>query len=68
MNLREARFKSGKTQWTITLLTRINQTRISLLENNFVIPSLKEKLLISEVLGLSVDDIAWPELEVRNGD
>jgi len=61
MNLREARFRSGKTQWKLVTLTNICQTRISLLENNFVRPSLKEKVLISEALGFAESDIDWLE-------
>jgi len=67
MNLREARFRSGKTQWKLVTLTNICQTRISLLENNFVRPSLKERFLISEALGFAESDIDWLE-EVHHAD
>ena len=67
MNLREARFKSGKTQWALVLLTNICQTRISLLENGFVRPSESEKILIPEALGLAESDIDWLELEDCHG-
>lgn len=39
MNLSEARFKAKKTQWDLRLATGIHQSKISLIENNYVVPT-----------------------------
>ena len=60
MDLFEARAKKRLTQWDLNKMTGIHQSRISLLENGYVTPTLKEMVLIADVLGLEVADIDWP--------
>ena len=60
MNLKTARAMKGKTQWDVRKSTGINQTKLSLIENGYVIPNERERLAISELLGLNVGDIDWP--------
>jgi len=66
MDLREARFKAKKTQWSVRLFTNINQTKLSLIENGYVFPSEDEKHKIAEALEMEATDITWPEPEVQH--
>jgi len=59
MNLREARFKSGFTQWDVGLKTRIHQSKISLFERGYLVPRADEKKRIAKALGLRTDDLDW---------
>ena len=60
MQLSALRAVKGVTQWDLRIMTRINQSKISLIEHGYVIPSDKEKFLIAEALGIEVDKIEWP--------
>ena len=53
------RFKKGMRKWDMALLTRINQSKISLIENGMVEAKPHEKLLLSKALGVNVDDVDW---------
>lgn len=61
MNLLEARFKKKMTQWALRKKTGINQSKISLIENNYVTPTPYERAVIAKALGFSTDEIQWPE-------
>ena len=60
MKLKEARFKKNVTQWDLWKATNIHQSRISLIENDYILPTEKEKELIASALGFSMDAIIWP--------
>jgi predicted transcriptional regulator len=59
MDLREARFKRGITQWSLSKITNVHQSRISLIENGDK-ASEKEKEVLAKGLGVKVEDIDWP--------
>lgn len=59
MKLSEARLKKGLNQWDIKLKTGIAQSKLSLIENGYVMPSDEEKNRISSALGVNADDIEW---------
>lgn len=63
MNLKEARFKSGLTQYGVMKLTGIHQSRLSLIENEYASVSEKERLLIARVLKVAPEDIKWPDIK-----
>ena len=58
MDLKEARFKTGKSQFDLRLLTGIHQSRISCIERGYVKPRDDEKEKIESALGLRID---WDE-------
>ena len=60
MDLKEARVKRRKTQWDVRIETQIHQSKLSLIENGYVVPSDKEKALIAQALGFDVNQITWP--------
>ena len=60
MQLTEARARKGLTQWDLRLLTGINQTKLSLIENGYVTPTGQEKAAISSALSIDIDQIEWP--------
>ena len=51
MTLREARFFKGFSQWDLSIKTSIPQTKISLIENGYVMPNEKEKKKLASALG-----------------
>ena len=55
--LRKARFLKGLTQYDLTMLTNINSTRISLIENNYVKPRCEEVFKLSRVLDVKPDEL-----------
>lgn len=59
MDLREARFRKRLSQWGLTIKTGISQSKISLIERQYVIPNDDEKQKIAQALGYSPDQIAW---------
>jgi len=61
MNLAEARFRKGLTQWDLKVKTGINQTKISLIERNYVVPRKEEKERLANALGVKAEEIVWPE-------
>ncbi len=62
MNLKEARFHAGLSQYDIALKTGIHQSRLSLIERGYLHPSNKEKKKISKVLRHKTEEI-FPESE-----
>jgi transcriptional regulator with XRE-family HTH domain len=61
MKLREARFKRRISQWELARRSKIHQSRISLIENDFPAKE-DEKMKLAKGLGLRVSDITWPSL------
>ena len=59
MDLREARFKQRITQWALSKISNIHQSRISLIENGDK-ASERERNALAKGLGMKVEDIAWP--------
>ena len=55
MLLREARFIKRKTQYEICISTGIPQSKLSLIENGFIIPSKEEKAKIETALNIKID-------------
>lgn len=66
INLRLARVSKNKTQWDLRHATGIHQTKISLIENNYVLPTDDEKQKIARALGLTVEQIDWDAPEKHN--
>lgn len=60
MELREARFNRRITQWALSKISNIHQSRISLIENGDK-ASEREKNALAKGLGIKVDEIDWPE-------
>lgn len=57
MNLKQARFFKSLNQWDISLRTGIPQSRLSLIERNYVNPKEDEKKKIAKALNCKVEDI-----------
>ena len=61
MDLVTARAIKKKTQWDLRKATGINQSKISLIEHGYIIPNDEERVAIAGALGVSVQEIQWPE-------
>ncbi len=61
MRLVEARFKKRMTQWGLRNLTGIHQSKISLIENGYLVPNESEKWEIAQALGFKPEEIDWPK-------
>jgi len=61
MDLATARAVKKKTQWDLRKETGIHQSKISLIEHGYVVPTDGEKALIAKVLGYRANQIEWPE-------
>jgi DNA-binding XRE family transcriptional regulator len=59
MHLLEARAKKRKTQWDLKISTGINQTKLSLIERGYIVPSEREKRIIAQSLGFEIREIDW---------
>jgi transcriptional regulator with XRE-family HTH domain len=59
MNLRELRFKKGKTQYDICKFSGVPQSRISLIERGYIEPTRKEKIAIAKALKIDFKKINW---------
>ena len=59
MELREARFKRRITQWSLSKIANVHQSRISLIENGDK-ASEREKKALAKGMGVKVEDIDWP--------
>ena len=55
--IRIKRLKQRMSQWDMANKTGISQSRISLIENNHVVPRPEELAQIAGVLGVSVDEL-----------
>ena len=60
MELKEARFKRRLTQWSLSKITNVHQSRISLIENGYK-ASENEKKALAKGLSMKVEDIDWPK-------
>lgn len=65
MDLFEARVRRRKTQWDIRKETGIHQSKVSLIERGYIIPSEKEKAMIAKVLDFNVSEIQWSPEEAQ---
>ena len=54
MNLKELRFKKQISQWELSKISGVHQSRISLIENGFQATE-KEQNLLAKALGISAD-------------
>ena len=61
MDLIEARKERNFTQWDMAIYSGMSQTKISLIERGYIQPNSGEKSKIASILGVSLDDIEWPE-------
>ena len=59
MNLYVARAQKKKTQWALSISTGICQSKLSLIENGYIVPTEREKELIVQPLGFDIGDIEW---------
>jgi len=63
MNLRKIRFELGMRQWDLSLISGISQSKLSLIERGYIVPSDEDKRRICEALNLDRDEIYWPNKE-----
>ena len=59
MDLKEVRFKRRITQWSLSKITSVHQSRISLIENGDKANE-NEKRALAKGLGVKVEDVNWP--------
>ena len=67
MDLVTARAIKKKTQWDLRKTTGINQSKISLIEHGYIIPNDEEKTAIAGALGVTVNEIHWPDDVLNQG-
>ena len=67
MDLREARFKRRLSQWSLSKISGVHQSRISLLENGFISPGESERRTLAKSLSVKPEEISWPEIEPTRG-
>lgn len=67
MDLVEARVKNRMTQWALRNLTGIHQTKISLFERGYLVPTELEQEKIASALGFTVDEINWQPRGCNDG-
>jgi transcriptional regulator with XRE-family HTH domain len=65
MDLKTLRTAKRKTQLELWLKTGICQSRISLIESNYIKPTAMEKQSIARALKVGVDEINW-DMEAIN--
>lgn len=65
--LKEIRFEKNVTQLEMYIRCGVSQARISLMENGKYIPSEDERKKLAEALGMSENEIRWPELALAGG-
>lgn len=53
MKLHELRAKKGLNQWDLRLLTGIHQSKISLIESDYILPTNEERLKLAQALGVA---------------
>jgi transcriptional regulator with XRE-family HTH domain len=61
MDLRELRFKKQISQWELSKISGVHQSRISLIEKGFP-ATRKEQNLLSKALGINAEVILWPNI------
>jgi len=57
--LKEARFARGWTQWDLKLRSGVHVTRISLFEQGYTLPTVKEKEALAIALEVPADDLVF---------
>jgi transcriptional regulator with XRE-family HTH domain len=58
-------FEKKVSQFELSRITRIHPSRISLIENDLVTPTSKERQLIAAALGADPEKLFGPDLEKR---
>ena len=58
--LREIRITPRISQWQLALTSGVKQSRISLIENRLIKPTMREKIKLAEALQHKIEDI-FPE-------
>jgi transcriptional regulator with XRE-family HTH domain len=61
MDLQMTRTIKKQTQWDLGRATGIHQSKISLIENGYIVPNDEERALIAKALGVADDEIDWLE-------
>jgi len=59
MNLKEARFKRGLTQFDLRLKTGINQATISHFERGYLIPNDEKKRKLAKALRVKLNELKF---------
>ena len=59
MDLYVARAQKRRTQWDLSISTGICQSKLSLMENGYIIPNEHEQAIIAQSLGFDIGDINW---------
>jgi transcriptional regulator with XRE-family HTH domain len=59
MKLQEVRSERDLSQWDLKLLTNIHQTKISLIESGYVIPTAEERRKLARALGVDPGELAF---------
>ncbi len=65
MNLKEARFHRGLSQWEMGARIGISQSKLSLVERGYLSLTEEEKNKIAEFLDIPADLITWPGKDRR---
>lgn len=55
--LREFRITPRISQWELALRSNVKQSRISLIENRLVKPTMREKIRLSEALSQKIEEV-----------
>jgi len=59
MNLKEARFRHNLTQYDVSLITGIHQSRISLIESGYILPAEEENQNLAKALGVDPGELEF---------
>ncbi len=62
-SLKQLRFEANKTQLDLYLVSGVSSSRISLIENDRMVPTEEEKDKLAGALGVKVAEVAWPEIQ-----
>jgi len=62
-SLRELRISPRISQWQLALTSGVKQSRISLIENRLVKPTLREKIKLAEALHHKIEEIFPGEVD-----
>ena len=57
MKLNEIRARKGFNQWDLRLLTGIHQSKISLFESGYILPTDEERLKLAMALGVDPGEL-----------
>jgi transcriptional regulator with XRE-family HTH domain len=61
MELQMIRAIKKQRQWDLGRATGIHQSKISLIEHGYIVPSDEEKVLIADALEVTASEIDWPD-------